>query len=262
MDALALMSNIAEKCAHGIDMSSYQWFRYDSGPLKYHPIVSDPVDFKKMAEMNVKFAFVRATTILGEPDYAFELNWKGLKDAGIARGAYGFPNQKKPVEFAQRMYDIVAATGDLGELPPAMDYERLTMTFNATEAFLRQLGILFNKLPLIYSNWNSWFKTTPGWINTYEKWVANWVAGDNPSKMPVGWKSWTFWQYSVPTIGYPNSYGVKSKELDHNMFNGTWEQMCAKYYINIAKPPTLQEQINLLSKQYADLEKRVTALEG
>jgi len=233
---------------NGVDLSKYQWFTLPNG----HPDLSRPVDFQKMKDAGVSFAFVRATTIYGAPDYAFEENWAGLKSVGIPRGAYGFANQNDPVGFAEKMYDVVSLTGDLGELPPAMDYERMTLTFQATYNFLTHLQSLFQKRPLIYTNYNSWFKSPPPWNNDFPHWVANYTEGTQPKWMPVGWKDWLFWQHAVRADGF--DYGVKSQEIDHDYFQG--DQALFDATFNLKPAPTLQEQIDDLRARVERLEAR------
>jgi len=136
--------------AKGIDISVYQNYRLANG----HPDLSRPVDFVKMKAQGISFAYVRATTIDGGIDYAFDHNWAGLKSVGIPRGAYGFANQKDPIGYARKMHEIVQATGDLGELPPALDYALWVASYSAVNNAPKWM-------PLGWSSWLLWQQGTP-----------------------------------------------------------------------------------------------------
>src|ERR1700759_1036608 len=64
---------------HGIDVSKYQNI-IDWGSVKD----------MKVGNVQLSFAFIKATEGLGNEDGYFRRNWKKAKDAGIARGAYHF----------------------------------------------------------------------------------------------------------------------------------------------------------------------------
>ena len=252
----------------GVDLSKYQWFIYDktNAPVPAligHPVLSKPVDFTKMAAAGIKFAYVRATTINGEPDYAFEENWQGLRDVGIARGAYGFANNKDPVGYARKMYEIVQDTGDLGELPPSLDFEcrYITatksyigkMTWQACQDWLRHMESLDGRRPIIYTSYSMWFNPAPSWTSDYVLWVASYTAVNNqPKWMPAGWHTgWMFWQQGTPSIG--KQLGVCSEEIDVDVFNG--DESAFRAWAGLEHKLTLEERIT-------DLERRVTNLGG
>ena len=64
---------------HGIDVSKYQDF-IDWG------MVRD----MRVGDVQMSFAFIKATEGLGNEDAFFKRNWKKSGDAGISRGAYHF----------------------------------------------------------------------------------------------------------------------------------------------------------------------------
>ncbi|MEP6467972.1 MAG: GH25 family lysozyme, partial [Parafilimonas sp.] len=64
---------------HGIDVSSYQ------GNI-YWPAVAGMHD----QDVNIKFAFIKATEGLNNVDKQYKNNWQKAKDANITRGAYHF----------------------------------------------------------------------------------------------------------------------------------------------------------------------------
>ena len=259
----------------GIDCSVYNWFRYDKTnaptPAQIgHPILTKPVDFTKMAAADIKFAYVRATTITGDPDYAFEENWQGLKDVGIARGAYGFANQKDPIGYARKMYEVVQATGDLGELPPALDFECRyiaaaktyigKMIFQACLDWLRHVEALDGRRPIIYTSYSMWFNPPPPWTSDYDLWVASYTTKNaGPKWMPFGWSSWLFWQQGTPAIG--KQLGVCSEEIDVDVFAGSEDEFRAWAGLSAPKP-TFEERLTELERQAIDHERRLLHLGG
>src|SRR3984957_18685211 len=64
---------------HGIDVSKYQDY-IDWG------LVKD----MRVGDIQLSFAFIKATGGLGGEDAFFKRNWKKSRDAGLARGAYHF----------------------------------------------------------------------------------------------------------------------------------------------------------------------------
>ena len=223
----------------GVDISVYQNYRLANG----HPDLSRPVDFVKMKAQEISFAYVRATTIDGGVDYAFEENWAGLKSVGIARGAYGFSNQKDPIGYARKLHEVVQATGDLGELPPALDFECRyiaatktyigKMTWQACLDWLQHTEALFQLRPIIYTSYSMWFNPAPPWTSDYDLWVASYSAVNNaPKWMPRGWSSWLLWQTGTPAIG--KAHGVCSEEIDVDVFNGNEDDF--RLWAGLEKP--------------------------
>jgi lysozyme len=235
--------------AHGVDISKYQWFVLPN----LQPDLSRPIDFHKMKAGGISFAYVRATTIDGQPDYAFEENWAGLKSVGIPRGAYGFANQKDPLGYAIRLHKVVSATGDLGELPPALDFECRfipktksyigKMTYQACHDWLLHTEALFGRRPIIYTSYSMWFSPPPAWTTDYELWVASYSAvNGQPKWMPAGWKSWRLWQQGTPSTG--KKLGVQSEEIDWDVFAGNENNL--HEWAGLAHEPTLEERVSAL----------------
>jgi lysozyme len=240
----------------GVDLSRYQVLLNPDNTIKAG------IDFAKMKANDVEFAYVRATTIDGGVDYAFNYIWNGLKSAGIARGAYGFANQKDPVGYARKMYEVVQSTGDSGELPPALDFECRyiaatkfyigKMTWQACHDWLLYTESLFQLRPIIYTSYSMWFNPAPPWTNEYDLWVASYSAVNNaPKWMPFGWSSWLVWQRGTPAIG--KQMGVQSEEIDDDVFNG--DVSAFRDWSGLEHVPTLEERV-------VDLERRVTNVEN
>lgn len=90
---------------YGIDVSSHQ----------------GEIDWPKVADDNIDFAYVKASEGGDFKDRRFAANWAAAKRAGIDRGAYHFFTLCTS-GIAQARH-FVGSVGDPGELPPAIDLE-------------------------------------------------------------------------------------------------------------------------------------------
>jgi lysozyme len=160
---------------------------------------SGAVDWQRVKQQGYRFAYVKSSEGVDNPDAMFEEHWKGLSEAGLPRGAYHFyVTEDDPVEqakfFASRLRD------DPGTLPPAVDVELLgkgtegDMTATLL-TFLRTLEAELGIRPMIYTDskfWNRYFRPE---LSAYPLWMAEY--GVHMPKVPFGWKSWLFWQHSA-----------------------------------------------------------------
>lgn len=157
---------------------------------------SGAVDWKKVRAQGFRFAYVKASEGVDNPDAMFDEHWKTLRELDMARGAYHFyVTEDDPVAqakfFASRLGD------DIGTLPPAVDVELLgkNTTGDMTDellTFLRTLEKETGKKPLIYTNSTFWDKYYRPEFSDYPLWMAEY--GVVMPKTPFGWKRWMFWQ--------------------------------------------------------------------
>lgn len=87
------------------------------------------------------------------------------------------------------------------------------------------------KKVLLYTNpstYNEWLKPYGNWMRDYPLWVAQWPYFPKPDtgqpRLPKGHPTWTIWQYSGDGNHKGAEYGVKSRDVDMNVFNGTIEE--------------------------------------
>ena len=149
-----------------------------------------------------KFAFIKATEGTGFIDNKFSRNW--LRSKGKPRGAYHFWRYAfDGTKQAEHFFDIVSATGDLGELPPVVDLED-TRSPKGGDIVLRMRQMLqrteelFGKRPIIYTAqwwWNSWTLSNTG-FGDYDLWVAHYRPAWLNPYLPAGWADWQIWQHS------------------------------------------------------------------
>lgn len=158
---------------------------------------SGKVNWKIVKQQGYKFAYVKCTEGVDDPDQMFEEHWKGLREAGMSRGAYHFyVTEDDPVQqaifFASRLHD------DPGTLPPAVDVELLghnTDKRTMTETLLVFLQTLEKELgvkPMIYTSSNFWDVYYSPEFSDYPLWMAEY--GVHMPKVPFGWKNWLLWQ--------------------------------------------------------------------
>jgi GH25 family lysozyme M1 (1,4-beta-N-acetylmuramidase) len=87
------------------------------------------------------------------------------------------------------------------------------------------------KRVLLYTNlviYNTWLKPHGDWMKDYPLWIAQyWFEPDRNKKpaLPDGVTEWTFWQYSADGNNMGAAYGVGSKHLDLDVFNGPVEDL-------------------------------------
>src|SRR6185436_17869011 len=93
---------------HGIDVSSYQ------GNIYWPAVVA-----MKDQDVNIQFAFIKATEGLNKVDKQFQRNWQKAKEANIIRGAYHFFLATKSGRIqAQNFINTVQLQP--GDLPPVL----------------------------------------------------------------------------------------------------------------------------------------------
>ena len=189
---------------HGIDVSKYQ------------SLVSwEEVKAMKVKEIELVFAFIKATEGIGNTDPHFKRNWKKAKENHIVRGAYHFFIGSKDGRMqAENFIDRVEL--EPGDMPPVLDVEQLNGA-NTTElkkAVKKWLEIVENHYgvkPIIYTNVDFYNRNLGIEFDGYPLWVAHYYQARQPRIA----RGWSFWQHSDE--GRVN--GIISK-VDFNVFNG------------------------------------------
>ncbi|HYF32056.1 MAG TPA: glycoside hydrolase family 25 protein [Chitinophagaceae bacterium] len=189
---------------HGIDVSKYQ----------------DIIDWESVQQMNVdnvqiKFAFMKATEGVRNEDVYFKRNWKRAKDAGVARGAYHFFIATKSGKLQAESF-IKRVKLEPGDLPPVLDVEQ---SYGVPAVRLRQrvkewLDVVeeyYGVKPIIYTNVDFYKQVLKDEFDQYPLWVAHYLQRNRPRIH----REWLFWQHSE--TGRVN--GI-SQPVDFNVFNG------------------------------------------
>ncbi len=189
---------------HGIDVSRYQQL-----------ISWKSVKAMKVNEVQLGFAFIKATEGTRRIDPFFNRNWKKAKEAGITRGAYHFFIARKDGK-TQAANFIKSVKLESGDLPPVLDVEQ---TFGVPTKILQQevkewLDVMeehYSVKPIIYTNADFYEHYLKDTFDDYPLWVAHYLRLHHPR---IG-REWTFWQHSER--GRVN--GILS-HVDFNVFNG------------------------------------------
>ena len=189
---------------HGIDVSKYQ-----------DAINWGSVKDMKVGDVQMSFAFIKATEGLGNEDAYFLRNWKRAKDAGLARGAYHyFLATKSGKAQAENFINSVELTP--GDLPPVLDIEQTygvpaeKMRLRAKE-WLQVIQEYYHVVPLIYTNVDFYKQYLKDEFDGYPLWVAHYLQKERPRI----YRDWAFWQHSE--TGRVN--GIVTK-VDFDVFNG------------------------------------------
>lgn len=189
---------------HGIDVSKYQ-----------SSIVWEEVKAMKVKEVQLGFAFIKATEGIGNTDPQFKRNWKKAKENEIVRGAYHFFIASKDGRSqAENFIDRVNLETD--DLPPVLDVEQLNGTSSAqlrkeAKEWLNIVENHYGVKPIIYTNVDFYKRNLGSEFDGYPLWVAHYYQMQQP-RIDRGW---VFWQHS--DIGLVN--GINGK-VDFNVFNG------------------------------------------
>ena len=189
---------------HGIDVSRYQ-----------QTIAWDVVKEMKVKNIQLGFAFIKATEGINNVDAQFHHNWKKSKRAGMIRGAYHFFNAAKD---GREQAENFIKTVDLkkNDLPPVVDIEQMngTSITNLRKELKEWLAIVENHYsvkPIIYTNVDFYKRVLGKEFDSYPLWVAHYYQYIEPRIT----RSWNFWQHSEEG----RVSGVLSK-VDFNVFNG------------------------------------------
>lgn len=195
---------------NGIDVSHYQ------GTINWNTVAND----------NVKFAIAKAT---GGDDYTdpmFNVNWQGMRENELVRGAYHFyyPNIDP---IAQAKYYLKTVNGFLQkDLPPILDIE-VTEGQDASSIvkgalrWIKKVESVTKRRPIIYSDnaFLSEYLNHPE-LAQYPLWVADY--SDEVAPLPSYWKKpgWLMWQHSDSG----QLEGI-STNVDLDKFSGSLRQL-------------------------------------
>ena len=189
---------------HGIDISKYQSI-----------IAWEEVKAMKVRNIQLGFAFIKATEGIGNTDPQFKRNWKKTKENNIIRGAYHFFIGSKDGRMqAENFIDKVEL--EPGDMPPVLDAEQLNgvPTVQMKKEMKKWLDIVENYYgvkPIIYTNVDFYNRNLGSEFDRYPLWVAHYYQTEQPRIK----RGWVFWQHSDE--GRVN--GIVSK-VDFNVFGG------------------------------------------
>jgi lysozyme len=214
---------------HGIDVSKFQ----------------GEIDWSKVADSGVKFAWIKATEGGDRADERFQANWEGAKAAGVAHGAYHFVYWCRP-PLEEIAFFEQNAPADPDALPPVLDVEA-TPTSKTCHRHLTQSSAIrdmqmmldemerhYGKRPIIYTTVDFYQAIlSDGAFSDYPIWVRS--TKYHPS-VKYGGRIWRFWQYQ--SDAYVPGIAVK---VDRDAFAGTREQWEAFLRAPNAQPVEIRQ---------------------
>ena len=189
---------------HGIDVSYYQ------GKIDWSKVKAMQED-----DVNVRFAFIKATEGMFNVDPYFQRNWREAPKAGIICGAYHYFRPKKSGEWQARFF-LQTVQFEKGDLPPVVDIEELNNVPASKmrielQVFLTYIEKKTGVKPIIYTGLSFYKDYLHGYFDEYPLWVAHY----HQPKLRVDKAKWHFWQHSDKA----RISGI-NHVVDFNAFNG------------------------------------------
>jgi lysozyme len=198
------------------------------------------IDWSKVSDQSVMFAYVKATQGSTHLDTQFVSHWETLAEQGnIFRGAYHFMSATAdPAEQARNFLDTIGDAAP-GDLPPCLDLEwdyrrtggrrvdrwsRYTPDEVAERAlvWLKAVEEKTGKKPIIYTSsrwWQERLKDSKA-LAGYRLWIADYdgeALRTEAPWVPEGFE-WVFWQ--ITDRGRLTTGGVHGR-VDANYYRGT-----------------------------------------
>ena len=173
--------SLAQFPVRGIDVSHHQ----------------GSIDWKRIAQENIRFAFIKATEGENFTDPRFAANWENAMKTPLRVGAYHFFRAEKNGEVQARNF-IAAVPRVANALPPVLDVECPVLPDAAERQKIRQqiaqclvlLEAHYRVKPVIYTTSEAYEAYLQGDFGSYPLWIRSIVIRP---RMQDG-RSWTFWQ--------------------------------------------------------------------
>ena len=202
----------------GVDVSAYQ----------------GTIDWKKLSEQNIQFAYIKATEGSSFVDENFQENYKNAQETNLKIGAYHFFSyDSEGATQAENFINNVEKIDNM--LPPVIDvefYGEYKKNTPDKEKMQEQLRILIDKIKENYEVSPILYATN----ESYELYIANnfedceiWIRDIMKSPDLPDNREWTFWQYTNREI--LDGYQGEETYIDMNVFHGTQEEFDAKFSI-------------------------------
>jgi len=193
---------------HGVDVSHYQ----------------GEIDWAKLANQDICFAFIKATEGSTHIDPRFSENWQNALNTPLRIGAYHFFSYDSPgITQAENFIRQVPKHKNI--LPPVIDIEFYGGNDKnppPADQVVPQLRTMADALhehygvsPILYATEESYRLYIAGGFEDCDIWIRNVISAPSLSDG----RPWTFWQYSNRHL--LNGYEGDEKFIDMNVFNGT-----------------------------------------
>ena len=193
-----------EYSIHGIDVSKYQDL-----------IAWEEVRAMRVNNVQLGFAFIKATEGIDNVDAQFHRYWKKSKSNDIIRGAYHFFIGSKDGKMQAQNF-IKRVELQTGDLPPVLDVEQrngatVSQLRAEVKKWLETVENYYGVIPIIYTNVDFYNNYLGADFDKYPLWVAHYYEEQQPRIK----RDWTFWQHNER--GRVNGcYTI----VDFDVFNG------------------------------------------
>ena len=196
----------------GVDVSEYQ----------------GEVDWDKIEEQGISFAFIKATEGSGNKDSCFDKNYQRLKAKDMLLGIYHFFSFESSGEEQAGNYIKVVGNveNDDSLLMPIIDVEYYNSykkekpskdwVIEELQVMLQRLEEKYKVKPMIYTTMEFYNYYIKGEFLDYDIWIRNVIT-----KPYLENRDWKFWQYTGK--GRLEGYSGEEKFIDLNVFNGSKE---------------------------------------
>jgi lysozyme len=199
---------------YGIDASVYQ---------------GDNIDWIKVKKSGVSFVFCKASEGVTVQDKHFKDNYCRSQDSGLLVGAYHFfRGGRTGKDQAGNFCNMVGDLFEVTHLPPVIDVEAvdakvpLDTQITYVLDWCKEIEDSFNVKPVIYTSLRvlrDLFKNTTKFKNM-PLWTVDYRLSVSTPKIPVGFSSWKFWQFTDKG----EVDGIKNS-VDVNKFNGNFAEL-------------------------------------
>lgn len=179
------------------------------------------IDWTKVRQQQVHFAYVKATEGVTYLDPRYKSNYKGAKESGLKTGAYHFFRFNKPgKEQAENFLKHVEMQGD--DLPPVIDVEdwgnkhhkKTPMEITKEiDAFIQLVEQRTGRDVIIYTNESSYKSYIAGHFDSSLIWICTFRKEPKLEK-----DMWVFWQHT-----HDGRLDGVEGWVDWNTFNGSEE---------------------------------------
>lgn len=208
------------------------------------PDTPEQIDFVKMRQA-AEYVIIRVGQNLW-PDPDFKYNWTEAKKAWLPRGSYWYYDSRADPKRQAELW-VETMDGDLGELPLFADFEEAYggpfKGWRKWYDFLQRLKELVGQKEIaIYTAYYYWRDHAPNpttepqnleYFHQYPLWIAHYGVTAPTIPKPWGTNEWLFWQFTE--VGDGKLYGVESKGIDLNYFNGDVDAFRDRF--GITQPP-------------------------
>ena len=230
----------------GVDVSEYQ----------------GEVDWDKIKEQNIDFAFIKATEGSKGKDDSFDKNYEKLKNMDMLLGLYHFFSFESLGEEQADNYIKVVGNikNDESLILPIIDIEYYSYYKKAKpdkEWVTKELQKMLEKLektyrvkPIIYTTMEFYKEYIESEFLEYDIWIRNILT-----KPKLENRDWKFWQYTGR--GRLEGYNGEEEFIDLNVFNGSKED-----FENYIKSKKEEKKNNFNREEQEKIEKEENTIKS